>query len=152
MLSWTLSRRASLRKKNATGEHFVSKKQATVGSNLTAISLGVQETCGEYKNFFQTQIVRSWVNHIGRDELKYVKWIIFWIADKDMKVNMILTAEWTTEAVGKEPEKIQAWAGIEPWLLRWRDATVFLWLAQWIERCVLSSQRSGLESCSGVNF
>ena len=29
-------------KKNVTDEHFVSKKQTTVGENLTAISLGVQ--------------------------------------------------------------------------------------------------------------
>ena len=34
--------RASLRKKNVTDEHFVSKKQTTVGENLTAIILGVQ--------------------------------------------------------------------------------------------------------------
>ena len=47
-------------------------------------------------------------------ELKYMKWIIVWTADEDMKVNMIFTVEWTTWAVEKEPEKIQAWRGIEP--------------------------------------
>ena len=40
----------------------------------------------------------------------YMKWIIFWTADKDMKVNIILAVEWKTKAVEKkEPEKIQAW-------------------------------------------
>ena len=30
------------------------------------------------------------------------------------KVNVIFAVEWTTEAVEKEPEKIQAWPGIKP--------------------------------------
>ena len=37
---------------------------------------------------------------------------MFWTADKGMKVNIILAVEaveWTTKAVEKEPEKIQAW-------------------------------------------
>ena len=38
-----------------------------------------------------------------------MKWIMFWTADKGMKVNIILAVEWTTKAVEKEPEKIQAW-------------------------------------------
>ena len=41
-----------------------------------------------------------------------MKWIMVWTADKDMKVNMIFTEEWTTWAVEKEPEKIKAWSGI----------------------------------------
>ena len=51
-----------------------------------------------------------------------MKKIMVWTADKDMKVNMIFTVEWTTWAVEKEAEKIQAWLGIEPWPLTGRNA------------------------------
>ena len=51
-----------------------------------------------------------------------MKKIMVWTADKDMKVNMIFTVEWTTWAVEKEPETIQAWLGIEPWPLTGRNA------------------------------
>ena len=49
---------------------------------------------------------------------KNVKWIIFWTADIDMKVNMILAVEWTIYAVEKEPEKkkkLETWPGIATW-------------------------------------
>ena len=51
-----------------------------------------------------------------------MKKIMVWTADKDMKVNMIFTVEWTTWAVEKEAEKNQAWLGIEPWPLTGRNA------------------------------
>ena len=50
-------------------------------------------------------------------ELKYIKWIIFWTVDKDMKVTS--TVEWTTQVLEKEPEKIQAWP------LWWPGATLY---------------------------
>ena len=40
--------------------------------------------------------------------------LIFWTADKYTKVEMIFPVKWTTWAVEKEPEKIQAWPGIKP--------------------------------------
>ena len=32
-----------------------------------------------------------------------------------MKVNIILTVEWTTQAVENEPEQIKTWPGVQPW-------------------------------------
>ena len=46
-----------------------------------------------------------------------------------MKVNMTFAVEWTTKAVVKEPDKIRAGPGMEPWPLRWPDATLYLYWA-----------------------
>ena len=44
-----------------------------------------------------------------------------------MKKSVIFTVKITTKAVEKEPEKIQAWSGMEPGPLRWPDATLYHW-------------------------
>ena len=54
-----------------------------------------------------------------------MKWLIFWAVDKDLKANMFLAVEWTTLVVKKEPEKIQAWLGIEAWALQWLDTMLY---------------------------
>ena len=54
------------------------------------------------------------------------------------RAEMMLAVEQTTYAVEKEPIKIQAWPVIEPWRLRWPDATLYLKLIprwwKWYER------------------
>ena len=57
-----------------------------------------------------------------------------------MKVNKTFEAPWTTYVVEKEPEKIQAWSGIEFWPLRYPDATLYIELIKPTgEQTILSS-------------
>ena len=48
----------------------------------------------DYSEYHKSRI--SYIFNIIDSELKYMKWINFWAADKEMKVNMILAVEWTT--------------------------------------------------------
>ena len=80
-------------------------------------SLNMFQSCSLEHSFFFLKVLT-----VLLFELKYMKKIMVWTADKDMKVNMIFTVEWTTWAVEKEAEKNQAWLGIEPWPLTGRNA------------------------------
>ena len=48
----------------------------------------------DYSEYHKCRI--SYIFNIIDSELKYMKWITFWAADKEMKVNMILALERTT--------------------------------------------------------
>ena len=69
-----------------------------------------------------------------------MKWLIFWTADKDMKVKMIIAVEQTTSTVVYSTKVSQL-----------PSAFLLAWL---VERCVRSSQRSGPGSIPGqtLNF
>ena len=115
---WSLTNSLSLFFKemyeDRSGEFFYRNWGFTPHSHP---SLNMFESCLVEHSFFFLKVLTVLLL-----ELKYMKWIIVWTADNNLKVNMIFTVEWTTWAVEKEPEKIQAWLGIEPWPLTGRDA------------------------------